>query len=264
MKKINLYIGSILFIISLVLAFYYHYNHFYELMLIGLFLIFGYLTRNVINKKIYYKTYIYFLLFAVIGDIIFGINVSRLWYYNYNNIMEYLLLIAIIYPFGGWVLIQTFFILESTFVKNIKLEKIDSYLIKKFVMFLLFLSVITFIFRKDVLYGDFIFYSIASIGLYLYLEYKIIKTNKKSFMNSFIKNPKSYLLILILGSFSQAIIQEFPNTFAKQWVYQNIPLINILILRVPILVFLGWVYLTLFSISVYYFVLSRTKSFKSS
>lgn len=90
MKKINFYMGILLFLISLIMAFYYHYNHFYEFMLAGLFLILGYLTKDKLKKEIYYKVYPHYFVFGILGDLIFGINLAKLWHYNYDLIVEYI------------------------------------------------------------------------------------------------------------------------------------------------------------------------------
>lgn len=112
---------------------------------------------------------------------------------------------------------------------------------------------------RKIIYGNVIFYGIGAIGWYLYYEYKSVKVNKISFIGLILKNPVQYSVIIIIGSYIQGLIHEFPNVFAKQWVYQNIPFIETNLLGIPIFAFLGWFYLTLFPVSVYHFILSRNK-----
>ncbi|MCK4891397.1 MAG: hypothetical protein KAS78_01895, partial [Candidatus Pacebacteria bacterium] len=153
MKSIVLFFGFTVFVFSLFLALS-GYNHFYEFTLIGLFFILYYPISKLLNKKIYLSLYSLFFLGGIIADLLLGVLVTELWYYNYHHYFEYIPLYFLIYPLGGIVMVQTF-ILFRTFLqtKQTKQEinKIDARILKiLFFITLIFSSLIIFF---DSMYG---------------------------------------------------------------------------------------------------------------
>ena len=105
-----------------------------------------------------------------------------------------------------------------------------------------------------------LFYALISLVIIFYFNYETARLKKDSFLGLLFAKNKSYLFIILLGSYAQALIHEVPNMFAKQWVYQDFPFMQIHILGLPVIAFLGWIILTAIPVSVYYFIISRDKS----
>jgi len=100
-------------------------------------------------------------------------------------------------------------------------------------------------------------YFLLTLSAFFYFNYESEKVDK-SYLHYLLKEPKLYIFITLLTAYVNVFIHEFPNTFAKQWTYQNFPFNDILILNIPITVFfVGWVALAIIPISVYYYVLSK-------
>jgi len=62
--------------------------------------------------------YSLFFLGGIIADLLLGISVTKLWYYNYHYYFEYIPLYFLIYPLGGIVMVQTFVFFSANY-KNI-------------------------------------------------------------------------------------------------------------------------------------------------
>jgi hypothetical protein len=255
-NKIQLIIGTLLCTLSIYQAFILNYNHFYEFLLIGIYLILKiFVSEKNINKSIYIKLYIIGLILGIIGDLILGIYISELWYYTYSQIWEYILLYLLIYPFGGIVLIQSYFILKQrTKFKNNKVNlklKTIKILNAIFIIITLILSII--IYLLDIRYIQLIHFGILSLVFFFTFTYYSEKKIKKSFLRDILENPKQVIVISSIVTYLNAIIHEYPNTIAKQWIYTNIPFQNITILDVPaILILCGWFILLYIPMASYY------------
>ena len=263
MKFAVLLFGFIVFVFSLFLALL-ECNHFYEFMLIGLFFVLYYPVSKSLNKKFYLSLYFLFFGGGIIADLLLGILVTELWYYNYHYYFEYIPLYFLIYPLGGIVMVQTFIIFRTflqTKQSKQEINKIDARILKiLFFITLIFSSLIIFF---DSMYGleyfGFILYFLLTLSALFYFNYESEKSNK-SYLRCLLKEPKLYIFITLLTAYVNAFIHEFPNTFAKQWTYQNFPLNDTLILNIPIIVFfVGWIALAIIPISVYYYVLSKVQ-----
>jgi len=247
--------GFIVFIISMFLAFFLKYNHFYEFMLVGLFLILFYLAKS-LNKKIYFKLYTIFIFLGLMVEFVIQF-IAKLWYYSYSSYLEYTLLIFLAYPLGGIVMVQTFVFFRDIFIKKHDKKKINIQILKILGLIFLIITLLTVVFelRYGLLYSGFVSFFTATLAAFFYINYKSKQT---SYLKCLIEKPASYIFITLLASYVNAIIHEFPNTFARQWAYQNFPLNHIMILNIPVVVFfIGWIGLTIIPVSVYFYVLSK-------
>jgi len=236
MRSFVLFSGFAVFIFSLFLAFL-KYNHFYEFTLIGLFFILHYFVSKLINKKVYLSLYFIFFAGGLIADFLLGISIVKLWYYNYHHYFEYVPLYFLIYPLGGIVMAQTF-VLFKTFFQTRQSEQ-ETAKISTRVLKILFFTTLVFsllIIFLNLIYGlkyfGFILYFLLTLSAFFYFNYKSEKFSK------LLKEPKLYIFITLFTAYLNAFVHEFPNTFAKQWIYQNFPFNDILILNIPITVFL--------------------------
>jgi len=264
--KLSIITGLILIILSYYQAIILKYNHFYEFLLVGLFIILYQLTpKKLINKKFYLILYIIFIFGGLITDLLLGLTISKLWYYTYSNIIEYIFLYILIYPIGGIIMIQSYLILKNKFKKNIKKKKFNIKVLKIIGYILLiinfFLTSINLFYPFDN-FGKIFFITITGF-VFFYLNYKSEKYSNLSYIGDLINNPKLFLTITILVSYSNAFIHEFPNTYAKQWVYNNWLFKNYYFLNMPSDVFfIGWIALTMIPISIYYYLYSINKTKK--
>ena len=85
------------------------------------------------------------------------------------------------------------------------------------------------------------FLAISFIGILDYFTLRIKKNNLLERLH--IKTLKYSLLILSIA-YMQGIIHEWPNLFAKEWIYQNWPIQEITFLGIPaVILFFGWIFL---------------------
>src|SRR3990167_3571848 len=112
--------GFLLLDLSILLAYKFHYKHFYEILVAGLFLIFYALDRRYILTPNYVRMYTRFIKAGIIGDLVLGLSLTRLWHYNYNSFFDYLSLYLVVYPVAGIVMVQSFIYLKSKIIKREK------------------------------------------------------------------------------------------------------------------------------------------------
>ena len=261
MKKrdISIVLGILILLFSLWLAFVEKYNHFYEIMLIGLVFILYPLTRNHFDKKTIIKLYLIFLVLAgIFGDFIFGITIGNVWYYHYSSLWEYALLYLLIYPLGGFVMIMSFLLFlgkkKTKSETKIYEKKLNILVLASSI--LSFLAVLFFIYLKynfDVPYSGFfvaVFVWVLFSSIFNYVPKK--KMNKISYLKLLLSNPKKVLFATFIGTYINALLHEYPNVFAQQWVYQNILFGDIKLFGVSVIVLIGWLALTIFPVSAYY------------
>ena len=73
---------------------------------------------------------------------------------------------------------------------------------------------------------------------------------RASWFNQLFGTRKRAVTVLLLTWLCAAFLHEFPNTFAWQWVYQNIPFTSWKILGVSIIVIApGWIFLTILAVA---------------
>ncbi|MEK6885465.1 MAG: hypothetical protein AABX17_00705 [Nanoarchaeota archaeon] len=255
-KYLMTLIGILVVSISLFLAIFLKYNHFYEFLLIGLILILYPLTAKLFSKKNY--LILYFLLFFIgglLGDLIFGVLLGKVWFYNYSSTIEYILVYFLIYPLGGLVMIQSFLF----FIRNKELKK-DRMIDNRILLFLSILSLILclfFIASKIIYntpYSGFWLVGLFWIFISIYPNYLSEKKKGISYIRILLSNPKIIIVATIVSTYINAFLHEYPNLYANQWVYQNLIFPEVVFLGIPIVVLIGWLALSLFPVSLYYLV----------
>ncbi len=263
LNKLQTLLGTLLLFLSFYLSFIIHYNHFYEVMLLGIFLILYPFTKNKFNLNIYFKLYLFFFLITgLLADLIFGVLLGEVWYYNYNSIFEYILLYLFIYPFGGLVMIKSFLIFykDKTYSKvKIPLNYLKIGSLASFLILILFLLLK---YLYNVKYSGFFLASFIWIFLFFYLNYLCEGQNRTSFIRILINNPKRTIFAILLGTYINAILHEFPNLYSNQWVYQNIIFENISLFGIPVIVLVGWLALTIVPVSAYFLLFNKEEMIK--
>lgn len=242
--------------ISLILAVGYEFKNFYEILLFGILLtLFSFKAPRKIPESIYLKMYGWGFAAGIIIDLILGLTLTELWRYNYNSLPQYILLYLWIYPICLLIMALTYII--SLDLLNIKFKKSkekepnlkDEFV---FVLFCFVFVIATFVYSSIVgkYYLGFLLFGTVMALIYLLLNVYIEKRKGLTFFNLLHKEPLKVALAAIMSTYSMAFLHEIPNIVAEQWVYQNLPLMDITIIKIPIFVLAGWIILLLIPLSV--------------
>ncbi len=104
-KKAFLAFGFTIVTWSCVAAVFWHYNHFYGYLLLGLLLILiPFVPPAAFTMRRTVRLYILYICAALVIDLLLGLTVTKIWYYSYTSALEYAILYVWIYPAGGFVL----------------------------------------------------------------------------------------------------------------------------------------------------------------
>lgn len=258
--------GILIFIIANLLAFIYHYDRFYLIFLLGFFLFLKGAYKRMKDKefltfKRFIKVYLAFFILGILGDLIFGIWISKLWYYPTYTLINYINLYLFIYPLGGIIMIYMFVILESLFIQKPRKRRIpykNSLIISKIFYIISLIGFIVSLFFET--YRGFFlltFMSLNAISLFSYINLKI---NKNNLLERFLIKSLKYGPLIIIVAYAQGLVHEIPNIFAKEWAYQNFPFNNIHIFGIPIIVLLvGWIALIIGPYTLFELILALNK-----
>jgi len=163
-------------------------------------------------------------------------------------------------PFKAWWPI-VFLILEFLFIKKTRKRKIPyekSLLISKILFIISILGFIYSLFLKT--YQGFFLLTFFSLNIISLLSYVNLKINKNNLLKQFLIKYLKYGPLIIIVAFTQGLIHEIPNIFAKEWIYQNFPFNNIQIFKIPIMVlFFGWIALIIGTYTIYETILALNK-----
>ncbi len=248
---LEIFFGVILFLFSYFLAIYLKYSRFYTILLLGLlFILKGtYHLRKkeeFLNSRKFLVLYPVFFILGIFFDLVIGLWITKLWYYPNYNLLDYFNLYLIIYPLGAFVMIYSFALIEAIFVHRPKPSKIAyEHSVKISLIFFIFgalaftLSLI-FVDNYKGFYG-LTFFVISIGGL---IDYFVLRINKNNLLERFSIKALKYGILILGISYIQGIIHEWPNIYAREWIYQNWPLQEITFLGIPAtILFFGWIFL---------------------
>ena len=224
--------------------------------------------KEFLNLKNFIKVYFAFLILGLIADLIFGLWITKLWDYPGYNLFNYLILYFFIYPFGGFVMVYSFSLLESVFIRKPRENNVaykHSLMTALIVAAVGFLGFFISVFFVEIFKGFFIysFFTLFGWGITNYIILKIKKNNLLEHI--FVKSLK-YLILILVAAYVQGIFHELPNLFAKEWVYQNWPFNEVTLLGIPVTVLLfGWLALVFVPYAVFEFImlLNKVKNIKN-
>jgi len=252
--------GFVLFLLSLYLAFFLGFNHFYEVLLTGLFLaLFPFTKKHFVNFKLAMALYLSFVASGLFLDLLVGLSVFKLWHYSYSNSFEYILLYTLVYPLGGFVALQSFLLCKS-FIKTenvARAHNLKTGIIIFTALLLLLIGILTaskahfsFTTWAVILTVSAIMFGIISINAVSEI------LNGKSYVRELIGSPQKVILVTFISTYVNAFIHEYPNVFAGQWIYTAYAnqFLNTPILGIPIFVLLIWPALVIVPVSIYYFL----------
>ena len=243
------FVGFTLVIGSSYAAFLYEFAHYYEPMLAGLILVLlPFTPRTLLDKETLLPLYVMFLLAGLIFDGLIVPNVVQLWSYGYTSHVEFVPLYAWIYPAGGFVMLQSFIVLDRIFDAPASASlpvtwPIGAAAIGSSVGTAV---AIVFSFHPIVVFGGFVL-----IGFFT-REYVAQRRTGTSLLGKVYAAPVRVTSIILSVAVVNALLHEAPNTVAGQWIYHDIPFSTVALFGVPILVIFGWVFLVLAPVSWYY------------
>jgi len=182
----------------------------------------------------------------------FGV-IFHLWFYPLYEGVWMLWVYLVLYPFGGLAVLELLYFLSAKFGASLRFvahpatfwhiffDVLESLL---FIMTLgaLILGVI----------GVTAAVPLVGILALLWVVSALIK------MRFHIRHSAHYILVVILTALCATFLHEFPNTVAHEWIYQAVPafglLLNYVLLGVPLWVWVGYCWLTLFPLRLWIFV----------
>jgi len=259
--------GSVLFILANILAFLYKYGAFYFLFLIGMFFILKGAHSLIVEKEFlsirtFWQVYFIFFMAGIVLDLLFVIGITKIWSYPSYSLINYFILYLIVYPFGGFVMIYSFELLEHFFGKKPRRRRIalrHSLTFTLFLMILSFFGLVATIFYIDQFKMAFVFGFII-LGLWGALNFVVLKLVQNDLLEHVFSQTAKYLLLILVVAYSQGIFHEFPNVFAKEWVYANIPFMHLTFLGIPaVILFVGWLSLVLIPYSLFELVMALNR-----
>lgn len=257
--RVGLAIISIaFFIIALYLAVAHHYAHFYELLVGGLAGLLASILGSSISKRTYLLCFVLFLALGLVGDLFFGLFVTKLWYYNFAETWEYLPLYIWVYPLAGIVMFQSYVLVRRLFNNPLRPKTKRTTQRLHFIA----LSVATAILIPSTLWWatngsmtlltlNFTLITVAfvsGLGLIAYAR------GNASFTDDLLQNPKAVIISVLVATYGNLALHEFPNTQAWEWVYTNLPWQSTQLLQIPIAVYPGWLALGILPVAVFYAV----------
>lgn len=237
--------GLGLSVFSVYLAVVFKFKSFYELLLLGIvFFLLGFKATTRIKFNSYLKIYVTFLFLGIVGDLVLGVSLLQLWYYNYDNPIQYLLLYGWVYPAGGLTLTLLFIVLLD--LLNLKTNISEKYtfnlndeLVVGFVGIGIILVTLLYGVLDSANYIGLIVFGLTSLVIFLVLNIYVEKTRGFSFFYLLRVNKLKVSTAALISVLVMVFLHEVPNTIANQWVYTNIPLWPALF-EVPLVVWVGW------------------------
>jgi hypothetical protein len=190
-----------------------------------------------------------------------GLWITKLWTYPSYSLANYFVLYLLIYPFGGFVMLYSFALLESIFIprprKN-RLKYKQSLLISKTIAVIGLIGlIISITIKTNQGFWIYSFMSLLGIGV---VSYNVLKIKKNNLLERSLLKSLKYILLILIVAYTQGIFHEFPNVFARELAYQNFPFENITLLGIPVIVlFLGWIALVIAPYIVFEWVISINK-----
>lgn len=253
--------GILLTCLALVLAYGYHYKHFYELLVVGLFLILVWLVGEHIAITEYKDMYKKFFKAGLVGDLLLGVTLTGLWHYNFQHPWDYIPIYLVVYPFGGFVMVQCYVLTKRWLSVGSKVQNRSRQFYARLTTALATISLV--LLPMAIIVGDRtrLLWSAVFLSVALYVlaawSAQIRANGGSGLFDVIFSYPLRMLVVIVLVSYFNAFLHEVPNTVAHEWTYANMPLMSTQIFGIPILALIGWPILTLYPATVYYYVHSK-------
>ncbi|MBI3983890.1 hypothetical protein HY346_01175 [Candidatus Microgenomates bacterium] len=255
-----LWFGAGLVGTGVLLAIVFQYSHFYEFLLIGLALLLTRVPNELQSWRSYSLLYLGFLAAGVVLDLALGLLISGLWQYNYQSDLEYIWLYGLVYPLGGYVMLQSF--LLGKLLLKLQPSKPNRSLpwlapVTALVALVTLAIGIFMIGTAATTAWRIGFVIMAALAGILITNWMAQTIGRRSFVAELLDHPLALLLTVAGAAYANFLVHELPNLVAHQWVY-GVPdgLPSTPILGIPLLLFSLWPLLVLAPVSSYYLVLA--------
>lgn len=187
------------------------------------------------------QLYIVLVIIGFAGDFIIGQHVANLWSYPYyQTLSDWLRLYLIIYPFGGLYILELTFFLANFFhekfafthsaeSRSVRVINTTEHILDA----LLPLFAVSF----SLLHFWDIEIPFPHLTVYGFLLWTAVTTLA---FTRHIRHGLHWFAILLAVLFISVFLHEVPNTAVFEWKYHVAPVLNPLILEIPLWVFIGW------------------------
>lgn len=266
--KIFVLVGLFLTIGSISLSLFLRFPFWYTPFIIGAWIFFG--SLNVINKqptifalvhkrKLTVPILLYLLgaLFGFLVDVVYGRTINSFWIYPFlPGSANWLVPVFIYYPIGLLHLYELYYLLKFVIEKVFPVSKSKPF--PKSLSFIIYLTtliglvgvtlpVANYFFNHNQLAPELtIIAMVMTIFLTDSLDYLLSGT---SVLLDLLLGKMSVLLTVLLSWLAAFALNELPNTYSHEWIYQNIPFTSGNFLGVNILVATtGWIFLVLITV----------------
>lgn len=267
MNKIKIHfwlfiLGTILTFSSIFVAIQFNFSYWYLPFLIGSWLLFDFIDfkyrkisiLSILLKGKWKRVLSVYLTWAFIGLIldVFGVLIGELWFYpSHNRGIHFLYPPLLIYPLGAFSVYELYYAVKGFVTKKFKDKrkinqtKKKKLIAKSLLLISIFSGIIPFIFLllKQTLFIKELFVILMVLNIFAFdaIQYLLLK---KSILFNLLNLNKTEIIALIFSLFLSVLLHEYPNVFAKEWVYQNIPFISIELFGIPVIVAtVGWIFL---------------------
>lgn len=248
--------------------------YWYSYFVLGSFFFFDYLDFKLKNtstlrrlftgEKTIFFIYMSYIVITLVLDKIYGLWIANNWIFPHFNFLEDVIHVIIIgYPFAFFSVYEMFMVFDTLISRIPVIKKTNRYVNSrsnfksKSCLFLLILSatflifpILNFYINNNAYANKIVFFAaLMNIFLFDYINYLI---SKNSILFNILSGNYKLIISLFITIVVAAFLHEVPNTFALEWVYQNIPFTQFKILDVNILVLtFGWIFLVIVPITLY-------------
>lgn len=255
---------------SLIASVVFKFHFWYSFFLVGAVSFFGCLNFLLHAKQSVYRLflewkwrkfiplYLISLCIGILVDIIFGRTFGRLWIYPHLfGFWNFIIPVFIYYPLGGNHIYEIYVFIRRVLKGKISnahsanlSDKSKKLISQIFIIFLpigIMLPIITYVFhRMDYLTSIVIFSMVLTMFSFDAIMYRI---KKESILIDILQGNIFTISTLLICYLLVVILNELPNVFSQEWIYQNVPFVHFEIFGVNTLIFtFGWFFLVLVSI----------------
>ena len=251
-------VGVVIVAAASISAIVWEYKHFYEFSLLGLVLLLApSVPAGAFSGKRIARLYVLFFGAGLVVDLLLGITITQSWYYNYSSVFEYIVLYTWIYPLGGFVMAQSYLVARRVFKASSTHEKhID---LKVFWIAFSIPAAVTIgslIFKDQLIFSQWSPIMAVSAALMLCAAAALRSElrGKRSYLRDLISAPWQTVLATLLATYINLPIHEYPNVYAREWVYVPATgtFLDSHIIGIAVLYWLMWPLLVVGSMSLYY------------
>ena len=256
MTKALISAGALITLLSLVLAYVFHYNHFFEFLIAGLLLML--IPTAPVELRSHRKIILFGISFLAGGLAIefFGQSLVHMWHYNYNSLIEHVLLYAWGYPASGFILVLSYLYAQKVIGKKIPTTVVRQNPVRIATVICIVSTILAVFFFSNFHSRLFIVLGLYSFMLASCALLSIISERRfdRSLIRDFLQNWRATLVATLLATYVFMLAQELPNIAAGQWAYswQTGPVLDALYLGIPLATWLLWPFLTLCTVALHY------------